>query len=162
MTGGRGGCVDGASGAPCEAEMGSAVGGHRSASGCAVVACDASIGQSCWGPSLADSFVPPGSVFSAMSLKSSPRCHQPDGFVLIVCDRSGDSGCLVRSSLGMGRVSGQSPRWCDSAVVNRELYDRLTVFLASDAASSKEETPSWFRPASESARDLVTLRLCSN
>ena len=76
-----------------------------------------------------------------MSLKSSPRCHQPDGFVLIAVDRSGDSCCLVRSSLGMGRVSAQSPRWCDSAVVNRELYDRLTVFLASDAASSKEETP---------------------
>src|SRR6516162_9783653 len=61
--------VDGARGAPCEAELASGVDGRRSASGCAVVACDATIGQSWWGPSLADTCVPPGSVCSAMSLR---------------------------------------------------------------------------------------------
>ena len=86
MTGGRGGCVAGASGAPCEAEMGSAVGGHRSASGCAVVACDASIGQSWWGPSLADTWVPPGSACSAMSLRILSSLSPARRFMLTCVD----------------------------------------------------------------------------
>ena len=86
MTGGRGGCVDGARGAPCEAELASGVDGRRSASGCAVVAFDATIGQSWWGPLLADTCVPPGSVCSAMSLRILSSLSPARRFMLICVD----------------------------------------------------------------------------